>query len=70
AESRGSTLSTQATISTIGFGVGIVGAVVGTYFLVANGGAARPATTARSATASPRVAPWFSGTAGGIEGRF
>jgi hypothetical protein len=73
AQSKGDALSTQATVSTIGLGVGLVGALVGTYFLVFPGG---PASTSRAAAAlppaspRPRVAPWFAGTAGGLEGSF
>jgi hypothetical protein len=73
AQSNGDALSTQATISTIGLGVGILGAAVGTYFLVfprapasaSRAGAGRPAASPRL-----RVAPWFAGTAGGLHGRF
>lgn len=65
-QTRGDELTTQATISTIGFGVGLVGAVVGTYFLVAGKGDAK----AEVARRAPAVQPWFAGTSAGVAGRF
>ena len=65
AQGTGDTLSTQATLSTIGIGVGILGAAVGTYFLLTGGASAR-APGAASAT----ISPYFSGSGGGLEGRF
>lgn len=62
-QSRGDTLSTQATISTIGFGVAAAGALVGTYFLLA--------APAKSTTATrPSVTPYVGGTGAGVVGRF
>jgi hypothetical protein len=63
-------LSTRATIANIGFGVGIVGIVVGTVLLVTTHGA-----EARTAATSPserprRVRPWVGLGAAGIAGSF
>jgi hypothetical protein len=63
-------LSTRATLSSIGFGVGIVGVAVGTVLLVtARGGEARPAPAAQS---SPRVrvSPWLGVGTAGVGGTF
>ncbi len=62
--SNGNALTTQATISSIGFGVGLVGLGVGTYFLLSGG--TSPTTTA----SAPRVTPWFTGTSAGLSGAF
>lgn len=62
-QSRGDTLSTQATLSTVGFGVAAAGALVGTYFLLAP--PAKPATASR-----PSVTPYLGGTGAGVFGRF
>jgi hypothetical protein len=59
-QSTGDRLTLQATVSTIGFGVGVVGAIVGTYFLVAGGG-----KTGRAV-----VAPWLDARTAGVAGRF
>jgi len=66
-------LGTQATISTIGFGVGIVGAALGVYFLVTSGrgGETAGAATARSAPArSLDVQPWIGLGSAGLGGTF
>ena len=63
ARDKGDTLSTQATVSTIALGVGVLGAAIGTYFLLAGGSPAKASTSAA-------IAPYFSGSGGGLEGRF
>ncbi len=63
ARDKGDALSTQATISTIGLGVGVLGAVLGTYFLVTGGSSAKASTSAA-------IAPYVSGAGGGLQGRF
>lgn len=58
-------LSTRATLSNVGFGVGIVGIAVGTVLLVtARGGETRPAA------ASIRVSPWLGLGTAGVGGTF
>jgi hypothetical protein len=66
-------LGTQATISTIGFGVGIVGAALGVYFLVTSGrgGETAGAATARCAPARfLEVQPWIGLGSAGLGGTF
>jgi hypothetical protein len=61
-------LSTKATVSTIGFGVGIVGAAVGVILLATSHGSETPQRPP-SAT-GPRVSPWIGLGAAGLEGSF
>jgi len=68
-------LGTRATISTIGFGVGIVGAALGVYFLVTSGGggseSGAAASLPRSAPARRlEVQPWIGLGSAGLEGTF
>jgi hypothetical protein len=71
-QSNINSLSTQATVSTIGFGVGVVAAALGVYFLVTSGasgsGDAKPAT----ASASPGLwlQPWVGLGSAGVGGTF
>jgi hypothetical protein len=51
--------------STIGFGVGAVGAVLGTYFLIRP-----PRSETKSGAESARVTPWIGPGAGGLAGSF
>ena len=63
-----SSLSTQATLSTIGFGVGIVGVTVGVILLaVSHGGSS---ASAESAPPSPKVSPWIGIGSAGVGGTF
>jgi hypothetical protein len=59
-----SALSTNSWVSNVGFGVGIVGAALGTYFLVAHHGGEATGST------SPRVSPWIGLGSAGIGGTF
>ena len=63
ARDKGDALSTQTTISTIGLGVGVLDAVLSTYFLVTGGSSAQASTRAA-------IAPYVSGAGGGLQGRF
>lgn len=63
-------LSTRATISNIGFAVGVVGVTVGTVlFLTAHGGEARTAESPPPERQA-RVSPWVGLGAAGIAGSF
>jgi hypothetical protein len=64
-------LGTQSTISTIGFGVGIVGVALGVYFLVASGGSSE-AQPAAASTLAPglQVHPWLGLGSAGLGGTF
>ncbi|AKU94275.1 hypothetical protein AKJ09_00939 [Labilithrix luteola] len=66
-QSRGDTLTTQATISTVGFGVAAAGALVGSYFLFV-----APAKSTRhpESASRPSVTPYLAGTGAGLVGRF
>ncbi len=57
-----SALSTNSWVSNVGFGIGIVGAALGTYFLVSHKN--------ESAAASPHVSPWIGLGSAGIGGTF
>jgi hypothetical protein len=62
-----SALGTNATVSTIGFGVGIVGVVVGAILLATSHGSdAQPAPS----TPTARLSPWLGLGAAGLEGTF
>ncbi|MDQ2647689.1 MAG: hypothetical protein M3020_28085 [Myxococcota bacterium] len=54
-----------ALVSTIGFGVGVAGAVIGTILLVSGGSNERPQTAAL-----PRTRPYVRGNTIGLEGSF
>lgn len=58
----GDSLTLQATASTIGFGVGLIGVGIGTYFLLTG--------QERTTASTGRVTPWFAGTSAGIGGSF
>jgi hypothetical protein len=61
-------LGTQATISTIGFGVGIVGVTVGVILLaVSHGGGA---ASTGSAAPAPQISPWIGLGSAGVGGTF
>jgi len=62
---------TMATISTIGFGVGIAGVAVGTILLLTGGSSSEKSARAQPAPA-PKFAmqPWFGLTSAGISGSF
>ena len=69
-QSNINSLGTQATVSTIGFGVGVVAAALGVYFLVRSGGdESRPAAAATSSPAL-RVEPWVGLGSAGLGGTF
>ncbi len=60
-------LSSNATVSTIGFGVGIVGVALGAILLATSHGSDSQ-TTPSPAAAAPRVTPWVGFGAAGVEG--
>jgi hypothetical protein len=62
-QSNINTLGTEATVSTIGFGVGIVGAVLGVVFLVTSHGSSPPSTAVG-------VTPWMGIGSSGLGGAF
>jgi len=62
-------LSTQATISTVGFGVGIVGVAVGAILLVVSRGHDE-AAAAKLEPPRPRVSPWIGLGTAGLGGTF
>jgi hypothetical protein len=70
-QSNINSLGTQATISTIGFGVGVVAAALGVYFLVTSGSSS---DSAPPATAAPAAAlelhPWVGLGSAGFGGTF
>jgi hypothetical protein len=76
AESDISALSTRATVSTIGFAVGIAGVGVGTFLLATSFGgekATSGGTAARSSTlplAGIRLQPWLALGSAGVNGTF
>jgi hypothetical protein len=59
---------TLATISTVGFGVGIAGAAVGVVLLMTGGNKAEAAPSARLGSVTAR--PWASSKLIGLEGSF
>jgi hypothetical protein len=61
-------LSSRATISTIGFGVGIVGVAVGAFLIATSHH--HEAQSASRAASPVRYRPWFGLGIGGMEGRF
>jgi hypothetical protein len=61
-------LGTQATISTIGFGVGIVGATVGVILLAVSHGGGGASTG--SVAPTPQVSPWIGLGSAGLGGTF
>jgi hypothetical protein len=63
-------LNTQAWVSTIGFGVGIVGAAAGVVLLVTAGPSSESAPAPKAASRGVHVTPWFSGNALGVGGTF
>jgi hypothetical protein len=68
-----SSLGTNATVSTIGFGVGIVGVGLGTVLLIMESGSSSPpATAARATPAAPKshVTPYFGLGTAGVTGTF
>jgi hypothetical protein len=58
-----SSLSTDAWVSNAGFGVALVGAALGTYFLVSH-------HTEKTASTSPHVEPWIGLGSAGVTGSF
>jgi hypothetical protein len=62
-------LSTKATVSTVGFGVGIVGGVVGIILLATSHGSESPQASPPSAKGL-RVSPWVGLGSLGLEGSF
>jgi hypothetical protein len=66
-QSNVDSLNSQATISSVGFGVGVVGAGVGLVLLLA-GGSSEPAP--KPATGGVHVAPWVGANALGLGGTF
>jgi hypothetical protein len=62
-------LNSTATISTVGFGVGIVGAAVGTVLLLTSGGGHSSAASS-SHPASARITPYFGPGTAGLTGSF
>jgi hypothetical protein len=71
-QSNINSLSTQAWVSNIGFGVGIVSAALGVYFLVKSGGSdeAKPAAAVTSPAPALRVQPWVGLGSAGLGGTF
>ena len=67
AQSDISSLSTRATVSTVGWGLGIAGVAAGIIFLVTSHGS-EAATPPPPATA--RVSPWIGFGSAGLEGSF
>jgi hypothetical protein len=65
-----SSLKTQATLSTIGFGVGIAGVAIGIILLATSHGSEAPPPAPPSPAASLRVSPWIGVGAAGLEGSF
>jgi hypothetical protein len=63
-------LGTQATLSSVGFGVGVVGAAVGVILLVTSGGNAPSQEGHPAAQRGFRVSPWVVGNGLGLEGTF
>jgi hypothetical protein len=61
-------LSTQSTISTVGFGVGIVGVAVGVVLLVVSHG--HDEAAAKLEPPRPRVSPWIGLWTAGLGGTF
>ena len=59
-----SSLATDAWVSNVGFGIGIVGAALGTYFLVSHHGGEK------TGSASPHVEPWVGLGSAGVGGTF
>jgi len=71
-QSNINSLSTQAWVSNIGFGVGIVSAALGVYFLVKSGGSdeAKPAAATVAPAPAIRVQPWVGLGSAGLGGTF
>jgi hypothetical protein len=66
-------LNTYATLSSVGFGVGIAGAAVGVVLLVTGTGSSEQAPApkqASSGTKGLRLTPWFGGNEVGVGGTF
>ncbi|MGH7436178.1 MAG: hypothetical protein ACRENE_10940 [Polyangiaceae bacterium] len=59
-----SSLATNAWVSNVGFGIGIVGAALGTYFLVSHHGGEK------TGAASPHIDPWIGLGSAGVGGTF
>jgi hypothetical protein len=59
-------LGTQAWVSNIGFGVGIIAGALGTYFLLSSGGSEQP----KSASTALEVRPWVGLGSAGLGGTF
>jgi hypothetical protein len=68
-QSNINSLGTQATISTVGFGVGIVAAALGAYFLVTSGSGGSD-SKAPAPAASLELHPWVSLGSAGFGGTF
>ena len=62
-------LNSTATISTVGFGVGIVGAAVGTVLLLTSGSSHSSAASSSHATTA-RITPYFGPGSAGLAGSF
>ena len=70
AQSDINSLSTKATVSTIGFGVGIVGGVVGIILLATSHGSETPQAPPSAGATALRVSPWIGLGSAGLEGSF
>ncbi len=69
AQSDIDSLGSKATVSTIGFGIGIAGAAVGAILLVVSHGHPEGAAAARE-PAKPRISPWLGLGSAGVGGTF
>jgi hypothetical protein len=69
-QSNINSLSTQAWVSNIGFGIGIVSAALGVYFLVKSGGGDEAKPAAATYTPPVRVQPWVGLGSAGLGGTF
>jgi hypothetical protein len=63
-------LGSRATISTVGFGVGIAGVALGAVLLATSSGAEPPSTGISRPTPRRPWSPWIALGAAGVEGRF
>ena len=63
-------LSTKATVSTVGFGVGIAGVALGAIFLGLSQHNSGGATTGKLEPPRPRVSPWIGLGSAGLGGTF
>jgi hypothetical protein len=63
-------LSSRATVSSVGFGVGVLGLAVGAVLLVTAHGEGHPAAAGATPPRPPRVRPWIGLGAAGLGGTF